>query len=110
MATQIEKLAAFLRNSAGKLEELQVQASLGKAEFTEQLEHMKKETRDHLSQAKAGAQAFAGRSKEKLDELRAKFEHLELQLALGKAETKEELERQSRKIAEALQKLKHSLS
>lgn len=110
MSADKNTFADFLRKSATKLEELQVKASLGKAEFSDKLEEMKKETLSHISRVKAETNAMADRGKEKLEEYRAKLQHLEVQLALGKAETKEELEKQSKKISEALHKLKQSLS
>jgi len=103
------KFAEFLRKSADKLEEFQVQASLGKAEFSQRFEEVKKDTLAHINQVKADANALAGKSKEKMDELRAKMQHLEVQLALGKAETKEEMEKQRKVIADAVHKLKHAL-
>lgn len=110
MATDNNTLADFLRRSATKLEELQVKAALGKAEFSDKLEEVKKETLGQINRLKAEAGAMTDRGKVKLDEYKAKLQHLEVQLALGKAETKEELERQSKKISEALHKLKQSLS
>lgn len=110
MSADKNTFADFLRKSATKLEELQVKASLGKAEFSDKLEEMKKETLSHISRVKAETNAMADRGKEKLEEYRAKLQHLEVQLALGKAETKEESEKQSKKISEALHKLKQSLS
>lgn len=103
------KLADFLRKSADKLEELQLQAALGKAELSQRLEEVKKDTLTHINRIKADANALAGISKEKMEELQAKLQHLEVQLALGKAETKEELEKQKKNLADAMHKLKQAL-
>ncbi len=103
------RFADFLRKSADKLEELQLQASLGKADLSQRFEEVKKDTLAHINKVKADANALAGKSKEKMEELQAKLQHLEVQLALGKAETKEELEKQKKNLAEAMHKLKQAL-
>lgn len=103
------KLADFLRKSADKLEEFQLQVTLGKADLSQRLEEVKKDTLSHINKIKADANALAGKSKEKVEELQAKLQHLEVQLALGKAETKEELEKQKKNLADAMHKLKQSL-
>lgn len=101
--------ADFLRRSADKLEELQLQAALGKADLSQRFEEVKKDTLAHINKVKADANALAGKSKEKMEELQAKLQHLEVQLALGKAETKEELEKQKKNLADAMHKLKQAL-
>lgn len=103
------KFADFLRKSADKLEELQLQASLGKADLSQRFEEVKKDTLAHVNKVKADANAFAGKSKEKMEEFQAKLQHLEVQLALGKAETREELEKQKKNLADAMHKLKQAL-
>jgi ribosomal protein L29 len=103
------KFADFLRKSADKLEALQVQAALGKAEFGDRLEEVKKDTLAHINKVKADAKALAEKGKEKADDVLAKIQHLEVQLALGKAETKDELEKQKKNLAEAMHKLKQAL-
>ncbi|HQQ95469.1 MAG TPA: hypothetical protein PLQ93_13025 [Bacteroidia bacterium] len=105
-----DKLADLLKRSAVKIEEFQVQAALGKAEFAEKVELVKKDVLKQVQQLKADAHTFADRSKEKAEQLKARLEHLELQLALGKAESKEEWDKQKKKIAAAIQDLKTLIS
>jgi ribosomal protein L29 len=109
METQNNAFSDFLRKSADKLEELQAQVAQGKTDFSERFEEVKKDTLAHINKVKADANALADKSKEKLEDLRSKMQHLEVQLALGKAETKEELEKQRKNIADAIHKLKHAL-
>ena len=103
-------LIDFLKKSTVKLEELQVQSALGKAELTDKLESVKKETLQKFHELKADAHAVSDRSKEKLNQLKAKMEHLELQLALGRAESKEEWSRQKKNISAAIHDLKELIS
>lgn len=101
-----DKVAEFLRNAATKIEELQVQASLGKAEFSDNWENIKTEARKEYNKAKAEINSVYEANKDKIDVLKSKLEHLEVQFALGKAETKELLEEQRRKIRDAIHDLK----
>ncbi len=102
-------LADFLRRSADKLEELNLQSALGKAELKQKLEEVKKDTLKQIARLKSEAHSVAGKSKDKLEELQSKLQHLEVQLALGKAETLEEIEKQKKVLAEGLHKLKMAL-
>lgn len=108
MSTE-NKLAEFLRKSADQLDKLQAQAIAEKADWSERWEDMKKDTLAHVHKIKADASALAEKGKDRAEELKAKLQHLEVQLALGKAETKDEIEKQKKNISEALHKLKHTL-
>ena len=48
--------------------------------------------------------------KDAYQNIKAKFEHLQVQLALGKAETAEELHEQKKKISAAIHDVKHLIS
>lgn len=105
-----DDVAAFLKNAATKLEELQVQSALGKAELAEKLEDIKKETKDKINHVKWDVNSVVEDGKETYQHLKTKMEHLQLQLALGKAETVEELTEQKKKINAAIHDVKHLLS
>ena len=104
-----DNVVSFLRNAATKLEELQVQTALGKAELSEKLEELKKDARTKISQLKVDVNAMAKTGEETIETIKTKMDHLEVQLALGKAETMEELKEQKKKIASAINDIKHVL-
>lgn len=105
-----DNIIAFFRNAANKLEELQVQASLGKAELSDKLEEIKKEAKHRIVELKTEAYTVADKSKAKYDELKAKIEHLEVQIALGKAETLDELHQQKKKLKETIHDVRRLLN
>lgn len=96
----------FFKKAATKLEELQLQAALGKAELSDKWEEMKKESREEYHEIKHDVNATIEKGGEKWNELKAKLEHLEVQMALGKAETKEVIEEQRKKINKAIAEVK----
>ena len=105
-----DNVAAFFKQAATKLEELQLQGALGRAELAEKLEHIKKEVRLGIHEMKAEVNTVVDNSKDKLQQLKGKLEHLEVQLALGKAETIEEFDKQKKKIAEAFHEVKRIMT
>lgn len=98
-------IITFLKQSAIKLEELQVQSALGKAELEDKFEEIKKETREQYHNLKSEINSKL-HSNENYNNLKAKLEHLEVQLALGKAETKELLEEQKENLSKAFKEVK----
>jgi len=101
-----DNIVSFFKQAAVKLEELQVQSALGKAELEEKFEEIKKESREQYQHLKAEVNTTLQKDSEKWDKLKAKFEHLEVQLALGKAETKDMLEEQKKNLSKAFQEVK----
>lgn len=101
-----DNIVSFFKQAAVKLEELQVQSALGKAELEEKFEEIKKESREQYQHLKSEVNATIQKDSAKWDNLKAKFEHLEVQLALGKAETKEMLEEQKKNLSKAFQEIK----
>lgn len=99
-------LIAFLKNATTKLEELQLQTNLGKAEIADKVDELKKEGQERLNEIKLGFKTIAKKNDEYSSLLKGKLEHLELQFALGKADTMDELNAQKKKIQEALRELK----
>ncbi len=97
-----DSVANFFRKATVKIEELQVQAALGKAELSDYFEDLKKESLAEYHQIKAKLNSQIEKATEKKDEIKGKLEHLELQLALGKAETKEVLAEQKKNLKQAI--------
>lgn len=100
-STFTEKLSGALKNLATELEELQVQASLGKAEAKDKWDEYQSKLKHALHEAKHDFNHGTGT----LGEIRNKIEQLEVQFALGKAEAKEILEDQKKTLKHALHEL-----
>lgn len=100
-----DNIISFLKLSATKLEEFQVQSSLGKAELEDKFEEIKKETREQYHNLKSEIDSKL-RSNESYNIIKSKLEHLEVQLALGKAETKDLLEEQKKNLSKAFKEVK----
>lgn len=100
----------FFKNAAAKLEELQLQSALGKAELSDKLEEIKKESREQYREIKQDVNATIEKGGEKWDQLKAKLEHLEVQMALGKAETKEVIEEQKKNLQKAFAEVKRYIN
>lgn len=100
-----DNIISFLKQAAVKLEELQVQSALGKAELEDKFEEIKKETREQYQHIKSEVNTTLQNSEE-WSKVKSKFEHLEVQLALGKAETKEMLEEQKKNLSKAFHEMK----
>jgi ElaB/YqjD/DUF883 family membrane-anchored ribosome-binding protein len=90
----MDKVVSALRSAATEIEELQVQASLGKAEAADKYEEIKKKFDHFVHDAKAKFNDGKG----KVDDLHTKFDELRVQLALGKAEGIEAFKEQKKKI------------
>lgn len=101
-----DNIVSFFKQATVKLEELQVQSALGKAELDEKFEEIKKQSREQYQHLKSEVNATIQKDSAKWDKLKAKFEHLEVQLALGKAETKDMLEEQKKNLSNAFQEVK----
>jgi hypothetical protein len=96
----LQKIADKLIAAQQELDELVVQFALGKAEGKEKFEEIKKEFRQRVAEFKQLLDAPAAGLL--TPETRRKIEELELQLALGKAESKELFEEQKKKILKTL--------
>jgi hypothetical protein len=91
-----DKLIKGLKNAATELEELQVQVALGKAEAKDLFEDLKKKFNARLNVLKSDLSKIKT-NKNILPVINA-LERLQVQLALGLAETKELFEDQIKKI------------
>jgi exonuclease VII large subunit len=105
-----DNVISFLKNATQKLENLQVQTALGKAELSDKLEEIKLETKDKINHLKWDANSVLEDGKENLNHLKAKMEHLNLQLALARAETAEEFDHQKKNISNAIKDVKKILA
>lgn len=90
-----------------EIEELAVQISLGKAEAGDKLEEMKKELRTAVQNFKKEIGEKTGLDSS--ESLKAKLEELIVQLNLGKAETRELIEEQIKKIRHSVGNLESQL-
>ncbi|RED50360.1 hypothetical protein [Seonamhaeicola aphaedonensis] len=78
----IDNVVETLRKAAIEIEELQVQAALGKAEAKDKYEEVKKKFNHVLNEAKIKIEA----GREKTKDIHTKFDEFRVQLELGKTE------------------------
>lgn len=100
-----DRIISGLKKAAVELEELHLQAALGKAEARDAYESAKKMFNKYIHEARIRMEGVKGLSKDRSVKLKTAFETLQLQLALGKAETKEIFESQAKKIDKALREI-----
>ena len=105
-----DRVVTFLKNAATNLEELQVQTALGKAELSDKFEDIKKDAKKSVQHLKSEVNSFVDDKKDTYNHLKAKLEHLELQLALGKADTMDEIREQKKNLSHAIQDVKRILT
>ncbi len=101
-----DKTIDFLKNTVVSLEELQVQASLGKAELSDKLEEIKKDSLNKFNNLKSGVNRLVSDGKDTYLDLKEKLDHFEVQLALGKAETMDEINHQKKNLINTINKIK----
>ena len=101
----VDKVVDAFRKAATELEELQVQAALGKAEAKDKYEDIKKKFNGYVHDVKSKYNS----GKEKVEDLHQKFDELRLQLALGKAETIEAFQEQKKKILLKVHDIEHKI-
>ncbi len=101
------KIADQLLIAQKEIDEFVLQVSLGKAEVREEFEKIKKEFRSKLDSFRQLLNDFP--HKDITPEVRQKIEELELQLALGKAETKEEFEKQKASLTKTILSIENAI-
>lgn len=94
----------FLEDWSKELDDLEVQISLGEEEIVAAYEKQKAAFTEFVNESKAKISDLA--SNEHVQKLRGKFEALQVQLALGKAESLEAYEEQKNRLGEAIQETK----
>lgn len=93
-----------------RAEELQLQLSLGKMEAMDELEKQTGNFKSFINETKEKAKDLADYiNPEITNDLISKFEELQVQLALGKAETKDAFEEQKEKINQGLDSIQQLL-
>ena len=97
----IDKVAEALRKAAIELEELQLQAALGKAEAEDKYEDVKKKFNLFVHDSKHKISS----GKAKIDDLHGKFDALMVQLSLGKAETLDAFKEQKKRLLHAIHEI-----
>lgn len=97
-----ESLAAILRKAAVGLEKYQVQLALGEMEAQDQFEKLKKKFKSSLNTAQQYVENNGRKAK---NEVLQVIDEMKLQLALGKAESFDEFEKQEKKIMRAFRTL-----
>lgn len=101
----IDSIIGGLKKAAVELEEFQLQFALGKADTKDVYEKVKKDFNGYVHDAKLYFESAKDMAKERAIQLKAIFETLQVQLALGKADTKEIFEEQMKKISATLNEL-----
>jgi hypothetical protein len=105
--TVLQQASEKLLKPQQEIDELAVQLALGRAEGKDEFELTKSEFRQQVKQLN---DLLVKSSENTISpEVRAKIESLELQLALGKADSKEQFEEQKRKIVDALTALESKI-
>ena len=100
-----DKLFEALKKAAIEIEELQLQATLGKAEALDIYEDVKKRFDTFIHESKMKYDA----GKEKVDDFFDTIEKLRLQLALGKADTIDMFKEQKKRILKLLRELESKI-
>jgi len=110
MAHTGDEVINFLKQTVAKIEDLQVQTALGKAELTDKFEEIKKEAKEKIVDVKNKVYKEITEDKSEFNHAKAKVEHLEVQLALGKAETEDVLKEQKKNFKAAVTDIKTMLT
>lgn len=96
------QMKQFMNNWQQRLQDLQVQFSLGKMDAADAFEKQKDQMRGYLTTMKENLDKATTLSEEKATEMRTRFEELRVQLALGKADGLEAFEDQRKRIEAAM--------
>lgn len=106
-SSPVDYIINGLKTAASELEELQVQIALGKAEAKDIFENIKKSLHMRVHQLKSKISLV--KTNEDVLPIINVLEHLQVQLALGVAETKEAFEEQRKNIEHSLSELENKL-
>jgi ElaB/YqjD/DUF883 family membrane-anchored ribosome-binding protein len=105
----VDKVVSALRKAATELEELQVKANLGKAEASDKYEEWKKKFDGFVHDAKLKFEKGKDKAEHIQEEMKALFEQLRVQLALGKADGAEAFQEQKKKIIEKMREIEQKI-
>jgi hypothetical protein len=98
-----DQIMEGLKAAATEIDELRVQSALGRAEAKAAFEELKKKLDQKITETRASVNGL--KDNQKLLGLVNAFEFLQVQLALGIAETREAFNEQEKKITHALAEL-----
>ena len=101
-----DEMIAFLKKSVTQLEELQVQAELGKEELKDNYQIFKNDFSKKVNQFKRGETPMQKNISSKLIPFNQKMDEMEVQFALGKAEAKDKIEEEFKNLKHQLTELK----
>jgi hypothetical protein len=104
----LERISDRLLEAQQELDELAVQFALGKAEARDKFEEIKTSFKSYVTAFKS--KLNQGEVHQLTQQLRSRIDELELQLALGKVETKELFEEQRKKIMDSLTAFEDALN
>ena len=102
-----DKIIDGVKKAISEIEELRVKIALGKAEAQDLFEDTKKKLNHYVHESKIKFNKL--KQNENVTKIINAFEHLQIQLALGIAESKETFDEQKKNISNAIQKLENSL-
>jgi len=97
----------YLEDWSKQLDEIEVELDMDGLEVADYFEKGKNELKEVVSDLKQKVEGFS--VSDNMNDLRAKMEHLQVQLALGKAESKDAFEDQKGKIDKAITEMGTSL-
>jgi flagellar biosynthesis component FlhA len=90
------------------VEELELQLALGKADLLDEVENQKKNLNDYITNLKE--ELNKAEYKGNTDKVKAIFEEVQLQLALGKAESRDAIAGQKENLFKSIKKLENFFS
>ncbi|MGB0522577.1 MAG: hypothetical protein ACPGJS_06440 [Flammeovirgaceae bacterium] len=96
-----------LQKVKGEIEHLEVQLALGKAEAVDHFEKKKKELHDMVHAAKEEVTKLSASGKKSMEELKPELEDLQVQLALGKAESLDAYKKYEKDVKLAIHNFVH---
>lgn len=105
--TLTDKLIDTIRKAQIDLEEFKLQFALGKADARVKYEELKKKFNTSLQ--KTLIKVKTAQNSAKVQDLRAKLEDLQVQLTLGKAETRDAFNAQRKRILKKIESIEKSL-
>ncbi|MCK5782351.1 MAG: hypothetical protein KAH10_07150 [Flavobacteriales bacterium] len=101
-----DQVKEAIENIKVKVDRLRVELNLGSKDARDEFEKQKKNLQSWIAENELDIESLKGLSDEQARELKIKFEELQVQLALGRAESEENLREQSKKINRSIHEIK----
>lgn len=105
-----DQLKSTIEDLKIKAEKLRIQLNLGSMEARDEFEHQKKRMQDWIRDNDISVESLKNLSAHQAEELQIKFEELQLQLALGRAESEEMLRDQAKNIHSSIHEMQVKLA